>query len=112
MHAAHQDARFIARRVQIARRVRKGCEMRTRMITVRGLATLAGAAAVVLFVCSGVARGDEDASKIRWDIQHYPGLVLQPGGVAFADAVDGSKIRLTGSGTFITDAHHLTGRRT
>ena len=79
------------------------------MITVRGLATLAGAAAVVLFICTGVARGDEDASKIRWDIQHYPGFVLQSGGEAFADAVDGSKIRLTGSGTFKTDGDDVTG---
>jgi hypothetical protein len=83
--------------------------MRTRMITVRGLATLAGAAAVALFVCSGVARGDEDATRIRWDIQHYPGFVLQSGGEAFADAVDGSKIRFTGSGTFKTDGHDVTG---
>jgi hypothetical protein len=83
--------------------------MRTKMITVRGLATLAGAAAVALCVCSGVARGDEDATKIRWDIQHYPGFVLQSGGEAFADAVDGSKIRLTGSGTFKTDGDDVTG---
>jgi hypothetical protein len=79
------------------------------MITVRGLATLAGAAAVALFVCSGVARGDEDATRIRWDIQHYPGFVLQSGGEAFADAVDGSRIRFTGSGTFKTDGHDVTG---
>jgi hypothetical protein len=79
------------------------------MISVRRLAMLAGAAAVVLCVCSGVARGDEDATTIRWDIQHYPGFVLQSGGEAFADAVDGSKIRLTGSGTFKTDGHEVTG---
>jgi hypothetical protein len=85
------------------------CKMRIGMITVRRLATSAGAAAVAFCVCSGVARGDEDATKIRWDIQHYPGGVLQSGGEAFADAVDGSKIRLTGSGTFKTDGHHVTG---
>jgi hypothetical protein len=66
--------------------------MSTRM-TVRGFATLAGVVAFVLSVFSGVVRGDGDASTIRWDIQHYPNLVLQPGGEAFADAVDGSKIR-------------------
>jgi hypothetical protein len=83
--------------------------MRTRLITVRGLATLAGGAAVVLAVFSGVVRGDDDVSTIRWDIQHYPAFVLQPGGEAFADAVDGSRIRLTGSGTFKTDGNHVTG---
>jgi hypothetical protein len=83
--------------------------MRTKMIIVRRLAMLVGAAAVALCVCSGVARGDEESTTIRWDIQHYPGLVLQSGGEAFADAVDGSKIRLTGSGTFKTDGHDVTG---
>jgi hypothetical protein len=78
------------------------------MITGRGLAKLAGAA-VVLFVFSAVARGDGGAARIRWDIQHYPGFVLQPGGEAFADAVDGSKIRFTGSGTFRTDGDDVTG---
>jgi hypothetical protein len=52
--------------------------MRTRMVAVRGLATLAGVVAVVLSLFSGVARGDEDSLKIRWDIQHYPNFVLQP----------------------------------
>jgi hypothetical protein len=79
------------------------------MSTVRGLATLAGAVAFVLSVFSGVVRGDGEASTIRWDIQHYPNFVLQSGGEAFADAVDGSKIRFTGSGTFKTDGDHVTG---
>ena len=89
--------------------------MRTRMVNLRGLATLAGAAAVVLCLFSGVARADGDSLKIRWDIQHYPNSVLQPGGEAFADAVaspPGSlppKIRLTGSGTFKTDGDDVTG---
>jgi hypothetical protein len=64
---------------------------------------------VLLTIAAGVARGDGDALKIRWDIQHYPNLILQPGGVAFADAADGSKIRLTGSGTFKTDGDDVTG---
>ena len=80
--------------------------------SVRRLAMTAGAAAVVLSVCSGVARGDEDRTRIRWDIQHYPNFILQPGGEAFADAADGSKIRLTGSGTFNTDGRDVTGRGT
>jgi hypothetical protein len=63
----------------------------------------------VLLTISGVARGDGDALKIRWDIQHYPNFVLQPGGEAFADAADSSKIRLTGSGTFKTDGDDVTG---
>ena len=83
--------------------------MTSRMIRVRSLATLAGAAIVVLSVFSGVARGGGDGAKIRWDIQHYPGLVLQSGGEAFADAVDGSRIRFTGSGTFETDGSDVTG---
>ena len=70
-----------------------------RMITARSMATLA----IMLFVSSAVARGGEGGSKIRWDIQHYPGLVLQPGGEAFSDAVDHSRIRFTGSGTFRVD---------
>jgi hypothetical protein len=52
--------------------------------------------AIVLSVFSGVVRGDGEASTIRWDIQHYPNFVLQSGGEAFFDAVDGSKIRFTG----------------
>jgi hypothetical protein len=84
-------------------------KMSTRLITVRGLATLAGATAFVLSVFSGVVLGDGDASTIRWDIQHYPNFVLQPGGEAFADAVDGSRIRFTGSGTFKTDGDDVTG---
>jgi hypothetical protein len=74
--------------------------MRSRLITVRGLATLAGGAAVVLAVFAGVVRGDEDASKIRWDIIKHPNLVISPGGVASALAADKSMITLTGSGTF------------
>jgi hypothetical protein len=79
------------------------------MITARNLAKFAGAVVVVLSVFSSVARGREDAAKIRWDIQHYPGFVLQPGGEAFADAVDGSRIRFTGSGTFKTNGNDATG---
>ena len=73
------------------------------VISMRGLATVAGAVAVVFSVSSGVAHGDGDEAKIRWDIQHYPGFILQPGGEAFADAADFSKIRFTGSGTFMAD---------
>jgi hypothetical protein len=83
--------------------------MRTSMITARSLASLGGAAAIVLSLFSGVAGGDGDASKIRWDIQHYPNLILQPGGQAFADAVDGSKIRFMGSGTFNKEGDDVTG---
>ncbi len=83
--------------------------MRTRMITVRGVVMMVGAGAVVLSLSSKVARGDEDGLRIRWDVQHYPNFVLQPGGEAFADAVDGSRIRFTGSGTFETDGRHVTG---
>jgi len=79
------------------------------MISMRGLATVAGAVAVVFSVSSGVAHGDGDEAKIRWDIQHYPGFILQPGGEAFADAADFSKIRFTGSGTFMADGEGVKG---
>jgi hypothetical protein len=79
------------------------------MISVPGVVMMVGVGAVVLSLSSKVARGDEDGSQIRWDIQHYPNFVLQPGGDAFADAVDGSRIRLTGSGTFQTDGGDVTG---
>lgn len=72
-----------------------------RMITARRMAILAPV--IMLFVFCAGARGGEGGSKIRWDIQHYPGFVLQPGGEAFADAVDHSRIRFTGSGTFQAD---------
>jgi len=49
-----------------------------RMITARRMATLA--TVIMLVVFSVGARGGEGGSKIRWDIQHYPGFVLQPGG--------------------------------
>jgi len=71
--------------------------------------TFAACVALVLSVFSGVVLGDGEASTIRWDIQHYPNFVLQSGGEAFADAVDGSKIRFTGSGTFKTDGDDVTG---
>ena len=82
--------------------------MRARMITVRGMVTMV-VGAVVVSLSSMVARGDEPDLRIRWDIQHYPNLVLQSGGEAFANAVDGSKIRFTGSGTFQTDGQHVPG---
>jgi hypothetical protein len=83
----------------------KGEKEMRRMITARSMATLA----IMLFVSSAMARGGEGGSKIRWDIQHYPGRVLQPGGEAFADAVDHSRIRFTGSGTFQADGNDVTG---
>jgi hypothetical protein len=79
------------------------------MIAVRGVVAMVGVGAVVLSLSSKVARGDEGDGRIRWDIQHYPNLILQPGGEAFADAVDGSRIRFTGSGTFQTDGGDVTG---
>jgi hypothetical protein len=83
--------------------------MRIRLITARGLATGAAAAGIVLSVFSSAVRGDEDTLKIRWDIQHYPNLILQAGGHAVATAVDGSMIRLTGSGTFKREGDDVTG---
>jgi hypothetical protein len=83
--------------------------MRSTMIAVRSVVAMIGVGAVVLSLSSKVARGDEDGPRIRWDIQHYPNLILQSGGEAFADAVDGSRIRFTGSGTFRTHGGDVTG---
>jgi hypothetical protein len=62
-------------------------------------------AAVVLFLVVGMAWSDDDRDDItlRWDIVHlstFTPLTFFAGGSASALAQDGSKITLTGSGTF------------
>jgi hypothetical protein len=79
--------------------------MKSKTIWTSGIAFLF--LTVLLTIAAPVANAE--AKHVRWDIQHYPNFVLQPGGEAFADAVDGSKIRLTGSGTFKTDGDDVTG---
>jgi len=46
-----------------------------------------------------------DGIRVRWDIINvdFSTGTLSPGGIASARANDGSKITLTGSGTFSTD---------
>jgi hypothetical protein len=86
-------------------------KMNTRMISVRGLATVAGAAAVLLSVFAGGALGGGDDSKIRWDIITFDNATItaSPGGLGSAHAIDGSRIRLTGSGTFEPGGDEVTG---
>ncbi len=52
-----------------------------------------------------------DDSKVRWDIirVNFATGTLSAGGMASADAVDGSKITLTGSGTFGSGEDDMTG---
>ena len=72
----------------------------------------AGAAIVGLGLFSSIATADE--STIRWDLLHVTfmttGNILDAGGSASALAQDGSKITLTGSGTFAPgDSDEVTG---
>lgn len=68
----------------------------------------------------GTASADDDGkghgkghSKVRWDIPSIDPIAgtVSPGGVASARANDGSKITLTGFGTFRVgdDSEHVTG---
>lgn len=75
--------------------------MKSRRRSLLALTALVGAAAALLSVQTGGALGGRDGSKIRWDITTVtPGPTITAGGSAAALAVDGSKITLTGSGTF------------
>lgn len=75
--------------------------MATRTITLWGLAALAAAAALFSVLAAGASGGGDDKS-IRWDIVSidFAAGTVSAGGVASAKANDGSKITLTGSGTF------------
>jgi len=73
---------------------------KTRNIRVMVSAFALGLAAILIFASTLAARG---AEHVRWDI-----LTVEPststmdaGGVAFAKAVDGSMIKMTGMGTFV-----------
>ncbi len=67
-------------------------------------------ALVALSVVGGVARASEK-STIRWDIVRvdFATLTVSPGGHASAHTIDGSRIRLTGSGTFEPGGDEVTG---
>jgi hypothetical protein len=67
---------------------------------------LAGAMLTILpLIFTVLARGDRDETKMRWDLisVDFNTLTLSAGGTASAFADDGSKITLTGSGTFKPD---------
>ena len=70
--------------------------------------------ATLLFVGVGVTARADDANTLRWDLIHVTfmpsGNVLNAGGSASALAQDGSKITVTGSGTFTPgDSDEVTG---
>lgn len=75
--------------------------MAMRTTTLWRLAVLA-AAAVLVSVLAGGASGGRDGKEIRWDIVSidFAAGTVSEGGIASAKANDGSKITLTGSGTF------------
>jgi hypothetical protein len=71
---------------------------------------LTRAVLLVLLFSAGAARSnartDEDEAArrhvtLRWDIATGPDGLVLPGGLASAFADDGSKITITGSGTFV-----------
>src|SRR5712692_2019024 len=74
---------------------------------------LAGAPLLVLLLIFTVyARGERDEAKFRWDLVSidFTTLTVSAGGTASALAEDGSKITLTGSGTFKPDdTEEVTG---
>jgi hypothetical protein len=75
--------------------------MAMRTTTLWRLAALAAAAAL-FSVLAAAASGGRDGKEIRWDIVSidFAAGTVSAGGFASATANDGSKITLTGSGTF------------
>src|SRR2546427_9484135 len=70
---------------------------------------------VLLLMLAGAPAAFSQTDLARWDIISIafgipPALnTVSPGGVTFAKALDGSKIKLTGSGTFVASAGRLGG---
>jgi hypothetical protein len=71
---------------------------------------LTRAVLLVLLFSAGAARchagtDEGEAARthvtLRWDIASIVGVTVAPGGIASAFADDGSKITITGSGTFV-----------
>jgi hypothetical protein len=81
-----------------------GGKMKTRKFALPGfgLAVLLAAAVSLLF--SVGAGASHDSKKMRWDIVQLSGspptLAVSPGGKASADAENGNRITITGTGTF------------
>jgi len=67
---------------------------------------LSGIAAVLLLITTTVSVAFAQAAHVRWDIVSidFAAGTISAGGVAFARANDGSRIKLTGSGTFVAPA--------
>jgi hypothetical protein len=67
------------------------------------LMTTGIAVVLMLLFNTGVGRGQSTGTTIRWDLASWVNTTtFAPGGVANAFADDGSKITVTGSGTFVT----------
>ena len=69
-------------------------------------AWLLGVVAVLLSTITTVPVSSAQATHVRWDIISLTGepLTVNPGGIASARAQDGSKITMTGTGTFVAPA--------
>ena len=75
-----------------------------------------GIAVVFLLMFAGAPAAFSQSELVRWDIISLAfatppatANTLTAGGVAFAKALDGSKIKLTGSGTFLSAAGRVGG---
>ena len=78
------------------------------------LAVVCGVASILLAGAESVRAHDDDNIRVRWDIPSLVPPNVFPGGVASARAADGSRITLTGSGTFEieeAEGHHHRGQR-
>jgi len=64
-----------------------------------GAGAVVGSAALVL--AGRLPDAQAQAQHIRWDVVHHIGTTVSAGGIASARAQDGSKITLTGFGTFV-----------
>jgi len=71
---------------------------------------LLGIATVLVSIIATASVAVEGGTQIRWDLISFQPPNLQPGGVAGAQANDGSQIVLTGSGTFVVgESSTVTG---
>ncbi len=78
--------------------------MKIRAFALPGFGLVVVAAAAVSLLFSAGAGAGSEGTKMRWDIIRlsgaFPNLTVSPGGKASADAQNGNKITVTGSGTF------------
>ena len=82
----------------------EGGKMKTRKFMLPGLGLAVVLAAVVSLLFSAGAGAGSDSTKMRWDIIQLsgtaPNLTVSPGGKASADAQNGNRLTITGTGTF------------